>query len=103
MNNEITKAFFEIMEITQKYHNANMAGDTIDPDTIDADAIIIQDLTRDILYQADESGEMLNKCDAAQRGIIDLIKAAPAHFTTADIVAAHGADITTLARESSRI
>lgn len=103
MNNEITRAFFSIMEIAQKYHNANMTGNTIDPETIKEDAITIQDLTRDILYQADESGAMLNKCLDARDKMVELIRFAPRKFTPSDIIAHCGADITTLARESSRI
>lgn len=78
MNNEITKAFFEIMEIAQKYHNANMTGNTIDPETIDADALRVFNLAREIRRDNDETGQAFNDAlDARHYLIQEIANAVP--------------------------
>lgn len=45
------KLFFNIMEIAQKWHNANMAGRAMDEQTAKADGLEILNLAREIINQ----------------------------------------------------
>lgn len=73
------------MEIAQKYHNANMAGNTIDPDTIDADAWRVFNLARQIRRDNDDAnpdGQALNNAlDARHYLIQEIADAAVAYVT----------------------
>ena len=76
MNNEIIRAFFEIMAIAQKYYNAHMTGNTIDPETIDADALRVFNLAREIRRDNDTSGQVLNDAlDARYRLVCEIADA----------------------------
>lgn len=47
------KNFFKIMEIAQKWHNANMTGRAVDEQTAKADGLEILNLAREIINQND--------------------------------------------------
>lgn len=57
MNETTKRNFFEIMEIAQKYHNANMTGQDMDERTTDADALRIIQLCAEIRRDNGDTGE----------------------------------------------
>lgn len=56
MNETTKRNFFEIMEIAQKYHNANMTGQGIDQKTTDADALRVIELCAEIRRDNGDTG-----------------------------------------------
>lgn len=57
MNKTTIQNFFEIMEIAQKYHNANMCHQEIDESTTDKDALRVIELCAEIRRDNGETGE----------------------------------------------
>lgn len=70
MNKTTAQNFFEIMEIAQKYHNTNMAGQGIDEQTTDADALRVIQLCAEIRRDNGEIGARY--CADARQARYDL-------------------------------
>lgn len=57
MNETTKRNFFEIMEIAQKYHNANMTGNEINEQETDADALRVIRLCAEIRRDNGDTGD----------------------------------------------
>ena len=67
------KLFFDIMEIAQKWHNANMIGQTMDEQTAKADGLEILNLAREIINQNDIDRTILNASADSQFELVNII------------------------------
>lgn len=67
------KNFFKIMEIAQKWHNANMAGRTMDEQTAQADGLEILKLAREIINQNDTDRTIETASLDSQFDLVNLI------------------------------
>ena len=67
------KLFFDIMEIAQKWHNANMTGQTMDEQTAKADGLEILNLAREIINQNDPAGQIQTPMDELIDNLADMM------------------------------
>lgn len=67
------KNFFKIMEIAQKWHNANMTGRAMDEQTAQADGLEILKLAREIINQNDTDRTIETASADSQFELVNII------------------------------